>query len=76
MPLYTLRNDVHGTEAMIAMNSAGVLKTHQIESIRRRLCGIEECDCGGLLKESGPQICPVRLDRYGKIKLGPQTKPI
>ena len=75
MPVFTLRNDVHNTEAMIATEIQAPLLPHQIASIRRRLCGVEGCDCGGQLKESGPQICEIKVTEQGKIRLGRQTKP-
>ncbi len=75
MPVFTIRNDVHNTEAMIATGRHNLLLPHQIESIRRRLCSIKGCDCGGQLKESGPQICKITVTKQGKIRLGGQTKP-
>ncbi len=75
MPVFTIRNDVHNTEALIATRRNALLLLHQIASIRRRLCGVEGCDCGGQLKESGPQICKIKVTEQGKIRIYGQTKP-
>ncbi len=54
MDKITIRNDFHGSETRAVPNE-GYLSPRQVRRIRRDLCGIPECTCGGVLSERGPQ---------------------
>jgi len=54
--LLTIRNDFHGTEAKVRAPGGVAYLSRQIERrVRRQLCGIAGCKCGGILGERGPQ---------------------
>lgn len=62
--LVTITNDFHGTEARVR---AGAISLRTIQRVRKALCGIDECTCGGNLSERGAQqveIIPLYRDRY------------
>ena len=64
----TLRNDYHGTVARVATVDGGRLSQSQVNRIRRRLCGLGGCTCGGNLSERGPQPgLVVDADQDGKV---------
>lgn len=46
-----LINDFHGTEYR---TRGGVLSPSTVRRIRKALCGIQGCTCGGVLGERGP----------------------
>ena len=52
--LITLINDFHSTAANVR-TADGWLSKGQVKRIRRTLCGIDGCTCGGELGERGAQ---------------------
>jgi len=68
----TIKNNFHGTEARVRFSSLpATLTAGQIKRVRRALCGMTDCSCGGNLSERGPQDvvieqtadgCGVRLE--------------
>jgi hypothetical protein len=61
MAVYTIRNDFHGTSATVRVGESGLLSPGQIKRVRKALCGIDGCTCGGPLSERGPQECAVEF---------------
>lgn len=59
MSKYTLTNDFHGTKVNVVVDLSGTLSESQIKRIRRTLCGVKGCRCGGYLSERGPQTVDV-----------------
>ncbi len=53
-----LRNDFHGTSCTVEI---GVLSSRQAARVRKALCGIRGCTCGGELSERGKQSVRVEL---------------
>ena len=52
----TIRNDFHNTECTIRIKwGESFLTDSQVRRVRRTLCGIDDCLCGGVLSERGPQ---------------------
>ena len=51
----TIRNDFHHTETRVRVPADGVLSRWQVRRVRRALCGMADCKCGGDLSERGPQ---------------------
>lgn len=52
----TIRNDFHHTETTVRVPCATRrLTRRQVQRVRRTLCGIADCRCGGVLGERGPQ---------------------
>lgn len=75
-----LRNDFHHTSTVVRVSASLLLFPHQVRRIRRTLCGVLGCGCGGLLSERGPQrlpnsslFVPVHGDRSGTVRL--ETNP-
>ncbi len=57
----TLRNDFHNTSCTV---NIGVLSSRQASRVRKILCGIRGCTCGGELGERGRQN--VRIELTGR----------
>jgi hypothetical protein len=55
MATITLRNDFHDSQATVRVGEDGYLSPSQIRRVRKSLCGIEGCCCGGMLGERGQQ---------------------
>lgn len=56
----TITNDFHDTEAKVRVASLPAnLSRSQIARVRRTLCGISGCTCGGYLSERGPQTVEI-----------------
>ena len=56
----TIRNDFHRTKARVRASRGVAHLSRQIERrVRRQLCGISGCKCGGILSERGPQEVPI-----------------
>jgi len=52
----TLRNDFHNSEARVRVAGLpATLTRSQVVRVRRKLCGISGCTCGGPLGERGKQ---------------------
>ncbi len=52
----TITNDFHSSAARVRVSSLPAdLTPSQIARVRRTLCGIDGCTCGGPLSERGPQ---------------------
>jgi hypothetical protein len=43
----TLRNDLHGSEAVVIAKD-GIVSPESIRRAIRKLCGISDCRCGGI----------------------------
>jgi hypothetical protein len=59
MKTITVKNDFHRTAANIRAekSESGTLLTRAtVARVRRKLCGISECTCGGVLGQRGPQL--------------------
>jgi hypothetical protein len=59
MPV-SLTNDVHSTKATIELHAGDVLSADRCQIIRRKLCGIDGCQCGDLLGLAGNQLGLIR----------------
>ena len=59
MPV-SLTNDIHDTKATIELQAGDVLSAVRCQTIRRKLCGIEGCQCGDLLGLAGNQLGLIR----------------
>lgn len=52
----TIYNEFHNTEAAVQVTTLpATLSPSQVRRVRRKLCGIEGCTCGGDLSERGGQ---------------------
>ena len=69
--MITLRNNYHGTVVRIHPRSGEGLSQTQVRRVRRTLCGIAECKCGGHLSERGPQgDSPVEEEAIARLLWG------
>jgi len=69
MTTVTLRNEFHGSEVTLRVNSMPCeLSASQVRRARNTLCGISGCTCGGPLGERGPQ--DVRVDYIDQDTIG------
>ena len=64
----TLKNNFHSTEYTLVVPFGLPLSEYQIRRCRKRLCGVEDCLCGGVLGERGPQNVVVE-ENSGTIRL-------
>ena len=55
MTTITLSNNFHNSTARVRVPDSGTLSVSQVRRVRRELCGIATCTCGGNLSERGPQ---------------------
>lgn len=55
MKTITIYNSFHGTAANVRLADTNVLSASQVRRVRRSLCGIASCTCGGNLSERGTQ---------------------
>jgi hypothetical protein len=62
----TLRNEYHGTKVRVQL---GPLSPWTVRRIRRTLCGMTDCICGGPLGERGMQDAEILYDKDGGIEL-------
>jgi len=62
MPLITLSNEVHNTTARVRIHAGETLTAHRLRDIKRRLCGVDGCQCSGADGTRGRQHW---LDAYG-----------
>ena len=67
----TIRNDYHGTEARVRVPGLPAdLSRRQRNRVRRALCGITGCQCGGELSERGPQGVDITVcNAAGDVRL-------
>ena len=61
---FTIRNDFHNSSTTARVGDSGELRPWQIKRIRKALCGISGCTCGGNLGERGPQDCDIDFRGY------------
>lgn len=59
MPI-SLTNDVHATVATLELQAGDVLSPVRCQAIRRKLCGIDSCQCGDMLGLAGNQLGLIR----------------
>ena len=64
-----LENDFHNTSTLVRLSDTHELSESQIARARRNLCGMEDCSCGGVLGERGPQSVAVYENHAGRIWL-------
>ena len=59
----TLKNNFHDTQATV-ISRDGIISASSLKRASRKLCGMDDCTCGGL---RGPQDVELRgdLDRDG-----------
>ena len=69
MPAFLISNDLHNTEAAVVPGRSGIVRPTQVQSVRKRLCNVEGCDCEGLLNERGPQTCKISVDSNGHVRV-------
>ena len=67
----TLTNDFHGTEATVRVKGDRKLSRSQIRRVRKVLCGIDSCTCGGNLSERGRQSVEIVITGRDEICLYP-----
>jgi hypothetical protein len=55
MKTIALRNEFHNTSARVRVNESGetLLRASTVRRIRRALCGLKDCTCGGALGQRG-----------------------
>jgi hypothetical protein len=53
MKTITLRNEFHNTSARVRANETGetLLSASTVRRVRRALCGMTDCTCGGVLRQ-------------------------
>jgi len=49
----TIRNTFHNTSTYVVLGITGRIGEDRIKNIRKHLCGVEGCSCGGSLSERG-----------------------
>jgi hypothetical protein len=64
----TIRNDFHGTAARVRPIDSYVAR-NTVLRVRRQLCGIAGCTCGGILSERGPQEVVIQPQPDGTVRL-------
>jgi hypothetical protein len=54
----TIANDFHNSTARVRVNATGetYLSAATVRRVRRTLCGISDCTCGGFLGQRGKQV--------------------
>lgn len=52
--MITIHNNFHNTSVNVRASIGDELTATQVNRVRRELCGIRDCCCGGSLKERGP----------------------
>ena len=57
--LFTIRNDFHNTTAVIKAEPGQKLSASQVWRCFDKLCGSDDCKCGGTLGQRGPQDCDI-----------------
>ncbi len=62
----TLTNSFHGSAVRVR---TGALSASTIRRVRRTLCGIDGCLCGGTLSERGRQVVEIIERAPGSITL-------
>ena len=70
--LVAIYNDYHRTEARVRVPGLPhTLSDSQVRRVRRKLCGMAECTCGGVLDERGGQEVEVVAwyDRRGDLSV-------
>lgn len=65
MACYTITNDFHNTSVTVRTLD-GRLSARVVARVRRALCGIDGCTCGGDLSERGPQTVHITGDSTGR----------
>lgn len=63
--MITIQNNFHNTSTTI--RKAGRISESQERRIRKALCGVSGCTCGGALGERGPQSCEIDYDSDGRV---------
>ncbi len=69
MTAFIIRNDFHDSEAAAVPGRSGIVSKNQVASIRKRLCGVEGCDCDGILNERGPQKYRIYVDPNRNVRV-------
>ena len=66
----TISNSFHRTEVTLSVPWHCRLSRYQIRRARRELCGVDGCQCGGVLGERGQQEPGLRIDIVGNDRDG------
>lgn len=69
--MLTILNDFHNTTAQVRPGLDGILSASQVLRVRRKLCGVSECRCGGTLGERGPRAVEIEPLGDGRVRLTP-----
>ena len=69
MATYVIRNDFHGTKASVRVGADGKLSKGQVRRVRKALCGIDGCMCGGNLSQRGRQNVSIEIIGDGDLVL-------
>ncbi len=61
MTTITVSNNFHGTKAKIKINTTGetILSKRTVNRVRRELCGIKGCHCGGVVSQQEYPYVPM-----------------
>ena len=68
----TIKNEYHNSAARIRVRTDGetILSRATVRRVRRALCGISGCDCGGVLGERGWQAVAIDAMPDGTVMVG------
>ncbi len=69
MLLITLTNEFHNTSARVRIRAGDTLTARRLRDIKRRLCGVDGCQCSGADGTRGRQFW---LDAHG-LRISPST---
>lgn len=64
--MITITNDFHNTEARVRGLE---LSPATVRRVRRELCGISDCTCGGVLGQRGRQEVEIEPNEDGSVTL-------
>lgn len=65
----TFTNDFHNTSTSANVPDNSILTVSQVRRIRKSLCGIPSCTCGGNLSERGKQRFEIEPNYDGTVKI-------
>ncbi|MFQ5807485.1 MAG: hypothetical protein ACE5I3_13640 [Phycisphaerae bacterium] len=71
MPWITITNDFHDTRVRVRAHHGVPLTPSEVYHVRRALCNVTHCVCGGALNERGPQEVEISTPRFDEIVLWP-----
>ena len=73
MKTVTITNDYHNSRANVRVNASGetMLTRSTVLRVRRKLCGISGCMCGGVLGQRGNQTVEISAMADGEAMIRP-----